>query len=129
MFVFHSTDGMLILLIYVDDIILIGDSMTLLNQFVARLGSEFSITDLGDLLYFLGVEAKRTNAGLVLSQSKYTLDLLYKTGMQSCKPSKTPVMLGSKLSLHSKSSLSDPHEYRSVVGALQYLTITRPDLS
>lgn len=49
--------------------------------------------------------------------------------MQDCKPSKTPVMSGSKLSLHSGSTLSDPHEYRQVVGALQYLTITCPDLS
>ncbi|CAN6716599.1 unnamed protein product [Malus baccata var. baccata] len=58
---------------------------------------------------------------------KYELDLLLKTKMEGCKPCSTP--LGSQKLDHVGSPLSNPHEYRSIVGALQYLTWTRPDLS
>ncbi|XP_042518478.1 uncharacterized mitochondrial protein AtMg00810-like [Macadamia integrifolia] len=129
MFTKHSTCGTLILLLYVDDIILTGDNGNALSTFIKCLSTEFAMTDLGELHYFLGVEATRTMAGLCLTQTKYSLDLLQKTGMTGCKSCGTPVASGSKLSAADGSTLVDPHEYRQVVGALQYLTLTRSDLS
>ena len=84
--------------------------------------------DLGDLRYFLGVEVDRKDGYLTLTQHKYTLDLLKKFGMQDCKPLSTSSVLHQKLSSQDEDLYPDPTRYRSVVGMLQYLTFTRPDI-
>lgn len=117
----------MILLLYVDDILLTGSSLRLLNFFITKLGAEFDIKDLGDLHYFLGIVATRDVDGLHLSQTKYTLDLLRRCHMLDCKPSSTPVAPRIQLSAFTGDPISDPSEYRHILGALQYLTITRPD--
>lgn len=99
-----------------------------LLSFIQRLGTHFAMKDLGDLHFFLGIEAKRTSTALVLTQTKYTSDLLTRTHMQDSKPCPTPLASGSKLSAYDGAPLSDATEYRSIVGALQYLTLTRPDI-
>ena len=76
MFILHSSHGMLVLLLYVDDIILTEDNKSLLNSFVACLGKEFAMTDLDDLCFFLGIEAKCDVRGVLLTQNKYSLDIL-----------------------------------------------------
>lgn len=88
--------------------------------------------DLGNLHYFLGIEVtKCSDGGILLSQEKYVNDLLKKVNMAQCKPLSSPLSTGEKLSLHKGSVLgqNDATRYRSVVGALQYLTLTRPDIS
>lgn len=64
-----------------------------------------------------------------LSQTKYIHDLLTRTNMHLSKPSSSPMATGSVLTNEPDSSFEDPHLYRSVVGALQYATLTRPDIS
>lgn len=64
-----------------------------------------------------------------MTQSKYALDLLYRTKFQDFKPVSSPAAHGKRLSVHDGDILNNPSEYRSVVGVLQYLTITRPDLA
>ncbi|PNX83963.1 putative copia-type protein [Trifolium pratense] len=118
----------MILLLYVDDIILTGSSDTLLHNFLKLLQAEFALSDLGPLHYYLGIQVQRTSQGFFLSQSKYATDLLHKANMTNCKPVSTPVA-GAKLSKAQGSLLADPTPYRQLVGSLQYLTITRPDLS
>lgn len=71
----------------------------------------------------------RTSSGLFLSQHKYTTDLLHRTKMHGVKLIPTPAVSGQRLSLQDGDPLPDPTEYRSVVGALQYLTFTRPDIN
>lgn len=79
--------------------------------------------DLGPLHYFLGIEVTYFDGGLLLSQTKYALELLTKTHMQDCKSINTP--LAQKHDLHlSNAPLVDETHYRSIVGALQYLTLT-----
>ncbi|KAM1580053.1 hypothetical protein ACFX1Z_041414 [Malus domestica] len=114
-------------LVYVDDILVTGPNPTACHSFIQKLSTIFPVKDLGPLHYFLGLEVQRSSAGLFLHQSKYILDLLHKTNMAGAKPCLTP--LGSVPLDHTGSLLPDPHEYRSIVGALQYLTWTRPDLS
>jgi histone deacetylase 1/2 len=79
----------------------------------------------------LGIEVKKISDGLVLTQGKYASDLLVKVGMKNCKSSPTPLSTSEKLSAHEGEALGpeDSTRYRSVVGALQYLTLTRPDIS
>lgn len=68
---------------------------------------------------------------VILSQSKYATDVLKRTGMLHCKPVSTPMSVSEKLSAYEGTPLGadDSTRYMSIVGALQYLTLTRPDIS
>ena len=80
--------------------------------------------------FFLGIEVVKTNIGeMLLSQTRYLKDLLKKAGMDEAKPMPTPMTSGLRLSTHGDSAFTNPTLYRSVVGGLQYATITRPDIS
>jgi hypothetical protein len=101
------------------------------SDLLSALQHDFALKDLGPLHYFLGIEVKQTKDGLHLSQKKYTTDLLQRVGMFACKPVSTPLATSTKLSAHDGDLLSskDATKYRSIVGVLQYLTLTRPDTS
>ena len=116
-------------LVYVDDILITGSSPSMIQQVIDAVSHKFSIKDMGSLGYFLGIEAIRTPRGLHLMQRKYITDLLNKANMHNAKPVATPLPSSLKLSINSGTTLSDPHEYRKLVGSLQHLSITRPDIS
>lgn len=118
----------LYLLVYVDDIILIGNQLSLIHTIISKLNAEFAIKDLGELTYFLGLEVSYMENGLFLTQAKYAYDILTRAGLQDSKPAYTPLSTSVLLLTHG-STLSDSTAYRSLVDALQYLTITRPDIS
>ncbi|XP_044482152.1 secreted RxLR effector protein 161-like [Mangifera indica] len=84
---------------------------------------------MGKLDFFLGLEAKRSQKGLLLSQTKYASDLLHKLNMQDCKSVFTPMVVGSNFFPRDSPVFDKPTMYTSVIGALQYLTLTRLDLS
>ncbi|GJY78729.1 ribonuclease H-like domain-containing protein [Tanacetum coccineum] len=128
LFVFHRGSDIAYLLLYVDDIILTASSSAFLQRIITSLHSEFAMTDLGSLNYFLGISAQRSATGLFLSQSKFAEEILERAHMQNCNPCRTPVDTESKLGSDGD-PVSDPTLYRSLAGALQYLTFTRPDLS
>jgi histone deacetylase 1/2 len=129
LFIFHSPTDVAYLLLYVDDIVLTASSDAFLHKIIAALSTEFSMTDLGPLSHFLGISVTRTASGLHLSQRQYALDLIDRAGMHDCNPVKTPIDSGSKLSLLDGDLLDNPTHYRSLTGALQYLTLTRPEIS
>jgi histone deacetylase 1/2 len=108
------------LLIYIDDIIVASSSTTATEALLKDLQAEFALKDLGELHYFLGIEVKKARNGILLTQQKYTSDLLQRVGMST-----------DKLSLHDGDPLGpkDKTGYMSIVGALQYLTLTRPYMS
>ena len=128
LFVFNRQDDLIYLLLYVDDIILTGNTSALINRFISQLHSEFAVKDLGPLNYFLGLEASPTPDGLFLSQVKYATDVLARAQLLDSKPVTTPMIVSQRLSSEG-TPFADPTLYRSLVGALQYLTITRPDLA
>ncbi|KAM6582190.1 hypothetical protein CsatB_009192 [Cannabis sativa] len=117
------------LLIYVDDIIITRNSSKELNLFIIKLNKTFSLKDLGPLNYFLGIEVFRDNTGIYLSQGKYIAELLQKVELTNLKPSPMPMVAGKPLSLSDGEPLNSPTAYRSIIGALQYLSHTRPDIS
>jgi hypothetical protein len=114
--------------VYVDDILLTGSNSALLHRLITLLQTEFKLRDLGSVHFFLGIEVKPTAMGLLLSQHKYALDIIQRAGMASCKPVDTPLSTSSKLGIVPGTLHSDPTRYRQIVGALQYLTFTRPDI-
>ncbi|CAM8901980.1 unnamed protein product [Rhodiola kirilowii] len=128
-FTLQSGQDFIVLLVYVDDVVLTGTSLVLIEAIKAFIHDKFKIKDLGTLKYFLGLEVARHSTGIFLHQRKYTIDLLTENGLLDCKPAKTPLPVKHQLSLSEASPLDDPMVYRKLVGKLIYLTITRPDLA
>lgn len=116
------------MLIYADDI-LITRPEDYIQNLIKDLNSQFSLKDLGKLNFLLGIEAHRSNGGLHLYQAKHAEELLIKTRMQDTRPCKSPVATCTKLFMGDSEAYGDPKLYRSTIGALQYLTLTRLDLS
>lgn len=87
------------------------------------------MTDLGRLHHFLGISVQRDKQGLFLQQQNYAADILHRAGMTDCNPCLTPADTRSKLAADDSPPVTDPSLYRSLTGALQYLTFTRPDIS
>jgi hypothetical protein len=131
LFILQRPQLTMYLLVYVDDIILVSSSVAATDRLIVALGSEFALKDLGKLHYFLGLEVTYPGDGLALSQQKYSQDLLRRAGMLDCKAAITPMSSTEILSVDGGTLLSadDATEYRRIVGGLQYLTITRPDVS
>ncbi|KAI3765987.1 hypothetical protein L2E82_16034 [Cichorium intybus] len=128
LFVYARESCIMYLLVYVDDLILTGNSESVITSFTTQLNQEFAIKDLGDLSYFLGLEVTYTDDGLFLSQTKYATDILTRADLLESKPVPTPLITHETFTSHGF-PFQDVTRYRSLVGALQYLTITRPDLS
>ncbi|XP_051214438.1 uncharacterized mitochondrial protein AtMg00810-like [Lolium perenne] len=128
LFVYRTGNDMAYLLLYVDDIILTASTAGLLRQLTDRLRAEFALKDLGPLHYFLGIEVVRRADGFFLHQRKYAHELLERAGMLNCNHAPTPVDTKAKLSASDGSLASYVPFYRSIVGALQYLMLTRPEL-
>lgn len=130
LFIFNSVQHVLFLLVYVDDIIVTGSSDDILSDFVSSLAKRFSLKDLGNLSYFLGVEVLPHKHGILLSQRRYITDLLTHLNMLDAKPVLTPIpSSASAISLMSDPPLQNPTVYYEVVGSLQYLSLTRLDVS
>jgi hypothetical protein len=125
-FFFYNRGGvMMFLLVCVDDIIVASSSQGVL-ALLKDLGAKFTLNDIGPLHYFLGIDVKQQDGELHLSQMKYTFNVLRHVGMQNCKSVTTPLTVSEKLGAHRGSPLSaeDSTKYRSIGGALQYLTLT-----
>jgi hypothetical protein len=129
LFIYKEGADIAYLLLYVDDIILTTSSTRLLRHLTELLHSEFDMTDLEDLHHFLGIFVTRSKDGLFLSQRQYGVDLLQRDGMAECHPMATPVDTQAKLSATDGAPVADATQYHSLAGALQYLTLTRPDLA
>lgn len=120
LFIYQHTSYNIYLFVYVDDIIITGPSQPPIR---------FSLKDLDRLSYFLGVEVIPNTHGLFLNQTKYIHDLLPRYTMDDCKPVSTPMATHTPL-LHSHgTSVPNPSDYRAIVGSLQYLSLTRPDVA
>ncbi|KAJ9565778.1 LOW QUALITY PROTEIN: hypothetical protein OSB04_001744, partial [Centaurea solstitialis] len=128
LFTYHCGSDTIYLLLYVNDIILTASSPTLISMVISQLSSEFPMSDLGPLSFFLGIVASRSKSGLFLSQSAFAQEILARADMVSCIPCSTSADTKTKLAADGEPVL-DPTVYRSFASALQYLTFTRPDIA
>ncbi|GJU46618.1 uncharacterized mitochondrial protein-like protein [Tanacetum coccineum] len=119
----------LALVIYVDDTLLTSNNTTLINHFKQELDKTFSIKDLGQLNYYLGIEFLKNSKGITKSQKKYALELLQSSKVLDLKFGHILIDPIVGLNDFNGDPLIDPLTYREIVGKLLYLIITRPDLS
>ncbi|GJR99924.1 uncharacterized mitochondrial protein-like protein [Tanacetum coccineum] len=117
------------LLVYVDDILLISKDNNFIKEIKTKLHDKFSIKDIGPLHYYLGIEFIRNLTGLAMTQRKYALELPEYVEVLDIKPITTPMDTIIKLNDSDGYLLPGPSTYRTLVGKLLCLTITRPDLS
>jgi len=125
----HSSVGCIYLVVYVDDIVITGSDHHGISQVKQHLCQHFQTRDLGKLRYFLGIEVAQSNTGIVISQRKYALDILEEIGLMNSKSVDTPMDPNVKLLPNQRDPLSDIEKYRRFVGKLNYLTVTRLDIS
>jgi hypothetical protein len=123
----HGTDFLLVQ-IYVDDIIFCGSSPTLVSRFQEIMESEFQMSMMGELTFFLGIQVKQTKQGTFVHQAKYTKDLIKRFNMVELKPVSTPMSSVASLGPYEDGEAMDQREYRSMIGFLLYLKATRPDI-
>jgi hypothetical protein len=131
LFYVNNSELTMFILVYVDDIIVASFRSNAVRALLKELGDEFALKDLGELHYFLKIGVAQNRDDIVLTQEKYANDLLRKSDMIQFKPATTPLSTSEKLSAAKGKPLgpTDTTHYRSIVGALQYVTLTRPDLS
>jgi len=128
LFTFNHHNICIHILIYVDDIIVTDNFFIAISLLISTLSSEFTVKELGALSFFLGIQVIRTINGLHHHQGKYVTDILHWTKIVGAKPVSTPCCPSRKLSKFYGEPLSNLTKYWSIVGTLQYLTLTRPDI-
>ena len=121
--------SLLIVVVYVDDLLITGSSLTAINSFKKSMAIEFEMSDLGRLTYYLGIEVHQFDGGITLKQSRYAMKLLDESGMKTCNSTYVPMDFNAKLSKSPAEKGVDETEYRRNIGCLRYLLHTRPDLS
>ncbi|XP_055825307.1 uncharacterized mitochondrial protein AtMg00810-like [Solanum dulcamara] len=126
-----------IILVYVDDLLITGNTPELIEDAKRTLHAHFKVKDLGTLRYFLGIEVMRSEKGILLNQRKYSLELISEVGLSGARPASTPLEANHKLTIvdydvhvGNKADLEveDLVGYQKLIGKLIYLTITRPDI-
>lgn len=118
----------LYILLFVDDLLIVSNTMQALNKVKRQLSDEFEMTDVGPVESYLGIHVERRKGTMHLSQPHYMRNLLGKFGMQNCKPAATPMEMG--LDLRNDSEPENDLMYRHLIGCLMHATqTTRPDLS
>lgn len=114
--------------LYVDDLIVTGNDEAMFKVFKQSMMTEFEMTDLGKMKYFLGIEVLQKLDGVFIGQQKYTQEVLDRFKMDQCNPVHNLVVPGSKLSRDENGVKVDSTLFKQIVGSLVYLTATRPDI-
>ena len=92
------------------------------------MASEFEISMIGELSYFLGLQINQLKSGTFMSQGKYIKDMLKKFGMDDVKAISTPIRTNGSLDSDASGNMVDKKIYRSMIGSLLYVTASRPDV-
>jgi len=118
-----------ILGVYVDDLIVTGGNPVKVKNFKEEMMTEFEMTDLGLLSYYLGIEVDQKEDFITVKQSGYAQKVLEQFGMSGCNSTRVPMDPGNKLDTDKGGEPVDTTNYRKIIGCLRYLLHTRPDLS
>lgn len=125
---------------YVDDILITGDSLKLIDDTKKSLKETFMMKDSGELRYFLDIKFSRFEKGILMHQRKYALKLISETDLTTAKPAMTLMDTNAKLTskeyddyvyknTKKTDTMTDQGSYQKLIGKLMYITMTRPDIS
>ena len=128
LFIKPKENDMLIVQIYVDDIIFGATYVSLCEEFAKSMHSEFEMSMMGELNFFLGLQIKQLKEGTFINQAKYVRDLLKKYNLEEVKSKSTPMGSSIKLDMDEKGKPFDQTKYRGMIGYFLYLMASRPDI-
>ncbi|GJW20497.1 retrovirus-related pol polyprotein from transposon TNT 1-94 [Tanacetum coccineum] len=121
-------DDILVVQVYVDDIIFGSTNHRYTQLFADLMKIRIEMSMMGEMTFFLGLQVNQSPHGIFINQSNYVLEIFKKYGMESCDPIGTPMEIKDKLDLDQNGTLFDAMKYRSMIGALMYLTSSRPNI-
>ena len=121
-------DDLFVMQIYVDDIIFGSTNQDFCEEFSKMMASEFEMSMIGELSYFLGLQIKQMKNGTFVSQGKYIKDMLKKFGMDDAKAISTPMGTSGSLDSDASGNMVDQKMYQSMIGSLLYVTASRLDV-
>ena len=119
---------MIIIVLYVDDLLITGITVTSISVIKTALHNAFEMSDLGLLKQFVGLEIEQNSDGIMVAQYKYISDLLFKFNMAECRPGPFPFLSGISLEEGNNTPPMDCTIYRQLIGSLLYLTHSQPDI-
>ncbi|GJR76230.1 retrovirus-related pol polyprotein from transposon TNT 1-94 [Tanacetum coccineum] len=128
LFIRRFNDNILVVQVYVDDIIFGSTNPRYTQLFAELMKSRFKMSMMEEMTFFLGLQVNQSPRGIFMNQSNYVLEILKKYGMETCDPIRTPMEIKEKFGLDKNGTLVDATKYRSMIGALMYLTSSRPDI-
>ena len=128
LFLKSKGEHLLIVQVYVDDIIFGVTHNNLCNEFSKMMRTEFEMSMMGELNFFLGLQIKQTSDGTMFHQQKYVKELLKRFGMDSAKPIDTPISPSTRLVMDDESPSVEEKTYKGMIGSLLYLIASRPDI-
>ncbi|KAJ4792962.1 Pol [Rhynchospora pubera] len=121
-------DHLLLVQIYVYDIIFGSTNATLAQEFSSLMSSEFEMSMMGELTFFLGIQIKQLKDGIFVNQVKYAKELVKKFDVEDSKSLDTPMGKSANIDADEKGKPMDITLYRGMIGSLLYLTASRPDI-
>ncbi|XP_021733050.1 uncharacterized protein LOC110699846 [Chenopodium quinoa] len=124
----NGTD-ILVIQIYVNDILFGAINKSLCKYFADLMGGEFEMSMMGELNFFLGLQIKQTEEGIMIHQHKYIKELIKKYKLENAKTNRTLMGVATKLDEDLSGTSIDQTMYRGMIGSLLYLTASRPNIS
>nr|GEW76598.1 retrovirus-related Pol polyprotein from transposon TNT 1-94 [Tanacetum cinerariifolium] len=128
LFIRHFNDDILVVHAYVDDIIFSSTRPRYTQQFFDLIKSRFEMSMAGKMTFFLGLQVNQSPCGIFINQSNRVLEIFRKYGIETCDLVGTPMEIKNKIDLDQNGTPFDTKKYRSMIGALMYLTSSRPDI-
>ncbi|KAJ9536421.1 hypothetical protein OSB04_un000398, partial [Centaurea solstitialis] len=128
LFLRRSGSDLIIVQIYMDDIIFASTKPEMCQEFENTMKSQFKMSMMGELTFFLGLQVRQCPDGIFINQSKYVHDLLKRFDFGGSNSAATPMPKNFQLNADSSGKPVDQKTYRAIIGSLLYLTASRPDI-
>ncbi|GKC73786.1 retrovirus-related pol polyprotein from transposon TNT 1-94 [Tanacetum coccineum] len=128
LFIRRFDDDILVVHVYVNDIIFGSTNPRYTQLFADLMKSHLKMSMMGEMMFFLGLQVNQSPCGIFINQSNYVLEIFKKYGMETCDPVGTLMEIKDKLDLDRNGTLVDATKYHSMIGALMYLTSSRPEI-
>ncbi|GJW56684.1 putative ribonuclease H-like domain-containing protein [Tanacetum coccineum] len=128
LFIKRDKSYILLVQVYVDDIIFRSTRKKMCTEFEKMMHKKFQMSSMGELIFFLGLQVKQKEEGILISQDKYVNEILNKFGFSDIKTARTPMETQKALLKDADGKDVYEHLYRLMIGSLMYLTSSRPDI-